>query len=85
MSECEFNHEDFCILQHEHPNAPQCQHAEGELQGCTAKPSDLIELCNDCDKPIDECDCGTNWIMVEDSVGNHALVTPKTYQKLREE
>lgn len=84
MSECEFNHEDFCILQVEHPNAPHCRFAKGELQECTAEESDLIELCSDCDKPVSECDCGTNWIIVEDREGNHALVTPRKYKLLKE-
>ena len=83
MCECEFNHLGHCILQVEYPDASRCQFAKGTLQECTAKPNDLIEICSDCDKPVSECDCGTNWIMVEDCRGNHALVTPKKYQELK--
>lgn len=83
MSECNFNHEGCCMLQEEHPNTSKCQHAEGELKICTAKPSDLIDLCPDCEKPTIDCDCGTCWVMTKDIEGNFAVVTPKTYSKLR--
>jgi hypothetical protein len=83
MSECEFNQEGFCILQCEYPKAKKCKYAKGDIQECTATDDDLVEICSDCDKPIEECDCGTNWVMVEDSEGNFGLVTPKRFHELK--
>ena len=60
---CEFNHEGFCMLQNEYPDIDRCDFAEGDLQVCRAKDSDLLEICPDCDKPVKECDCGTNWVL----------------------
>ena len=86
MSGCEFEHEDFCILQDEHPEAKKCRYAKGELQICTAKESDLIELCPDCENPKSECNCGTCWILATDERGTMAILTPKEFEtiKLRE-
>lgn len=84
MSECQFNHEGFCILEDEYPNVSKCSYAKGRLRKCTAKPSDLIELCPDCEKPTNECDCGTCWVILKDKEENFAVVTPKTYQNLKE-
>lgn len=85
MDECNFNHEGFCILQEEHPDLERCSKAKGKLQICTAKDSDLIELCPDCEKPTTECDCGTCWVMVTDKEDNFAIMTPKEFQKLQKE
>ena len=57
MSECEFCHEDSCILQIEYPDIAKCEHAKGKLRECTAKPEDLVDVCFDCGKPEDECEC----------------------------
>ena len=53
VSGCEFEHEGFCIVE----NNIKCKFQEGDLRVCTAKPEDLIEICIDCDKPMDECEC----------------------------
>jgi len=84
MRPCEFNQEDFCMLQEEYPDLAKCPLAKGKLDKCTAKESDLIELCPDCEKPTSECDCGTCWVLATDKKGNIALLKPKEYSKLRE-
>ena len=51
MSECDFCHpENYCEFEGE------CQF-RGEMRQCNAKPEDLIEICDDCFKPIEECEC----------------------------
>jgi len=85
MSECEYCHEDFCILQEEYPQAKRCKHAKGELPICTAKETDLIALCPDCETPTSQCDCGTCWVLVTDKRGNVAIMQPKEFSKLKEE
>lgn len=81
---CEFNQEGFCILQCLYPELSRCRFAKGDIQECVAKDSDLIEICDDCDKLVDECDCGTNLVIVQDSQGKYCLVTTKTYHKILE-
>ena len=51
MSDCDFCHpEDYCELEGE------CKF-RGDMRRCKAKPEDLIEICDDCFKPIGECEC----------------------------
>jgi len=78
---CDYNHEGLCILPDE--TGETCRFAD-ENGFCTAKESDLIEVCPDCDQPVDECDCGTNLVIVKDARGKMALVTPKRYAVLKE-
>ena len=54
--ECEYKHEDFCIIE-ENTNY-RCSLAKGDLKICTAKPSDLVEFCEDCDNEVNKCKCG---------------------------
>jgi len=52
MSECDYCHpEDFCTL-----GKGECGF-QGEMMRCTAKPEDLVTICEDCGKPEDECEC----------------------------
>lgn len=81
--ECEFCHEGLCRRQIEYPNIAKCEYAKGTFGECTAKPDDLIEICEDCDKPIDGCDCGYNWILVNDKDGKIVPITPKVYNLLK--
>ena len=83
MSPCEFNQEGFCILQAEYSDVEKCSSAKGKLQKCTAKESDLIELCSDCEEPTSQCGCGTCWVMVTDKTGKIVAVTPKDLAKLQ--
>lgn len=82
MSPCDYNQEGFCILREEYPEVEKCSSAKGKLQRCTAKESDLIELCSDCGEPISQCDCGTCWVMVTNKNGKIVAVTPKTLADL---
>jgi predicted amidophosphoribosyltransferase len=82
---CEFNQEGFCILQCLYPELSRCRFAKDDMQECVAKESDLIEICDDCNEPMDEYDCGTNLVIVQDSQGKYGLVTMKTYHKLLKE
>jgi hypothetical protein len=83
MTPCVYEQEGFCILQDEKLNAPKCPKAKGKLQECTAKESDLIELCPECEKPTSECDCGTCWVLVTDDSGHIAILTPKSFEKMK--
>ena len=79
MSECEFCHpENYC------ENEGECKH-RGDLRECKAKPKDLIDICEDCGNPVDECGCGINWILVKDKEGNIVPITPKVYTQLKKE
>jgi len=52
MSECDYCHpENCCTL-----DKGDCSF-QGETMECTAKPEDLLTICNDCWKPIEECKC----------------------------
>lgn len=84
MSGCDFNQEGFCTLQCEYPDVEKCGKAKGKLQNCTAKEEDLTEFCEDCGEPIDDCGCGTCWILARGSHGKIVPVTPKEYKKLVE-
>jgi len=79
MSDCNFCHpENYC--EHEGECKYRC-----ELRQCKAKPEDLIEICPDCDKPVDECDCGTNWILAKDADGTIVPITRKAYSQFKKE
>jgi len=56
--ECDFKREDFCCLQDEYPEIGVCSKMNKDTFVCEAKPEDLEEFCEDCEKPIDECECG---------------------------
>jgi len=78
MSECEFCHpENYCEYEGE------CKF-RGKMRQCKAKPEDLIEICDDCGQPVDECGCGTNWILVTDEDGTIVPITPKMLKSLGE-
>lgn len=73
-NDCEFNHEGFCTLE-----KGECSFQEGDLLWCKATDKDLIEICPDCDKPITECECGTNWVLVHTKDGKIIPVISKEY------
>jgi len=79
MSECEFNQEGFCVAE------VKCNFAKGKLKVCTAKNDDLIEICEDCYQPVEDCNCGTTWVLVKDRYGKVVPITPKEYKKLVKE
>jgi len=77
MSECEFCHpEGYCEYE------GKCQF-RGSFRICHATLEDLIEICEDCGKPIENCDCGTNWVLLENKDGEFVPVTPKNYNMLK--
>jgi len=49
---CEFNQENYCIL----PSDVHCSH-QGELNKCEAEVKDLVDCCDDCYYPENECRC----------------------------
>lgn len=78
MSECDFCHpENYCEYE------GNCKF-RGKNRQCNAKPKDLIEICEDCGQSVKECDCGTNWVLVN-SRNKIVPITPKEYAKLRKE
>jgi len=85
MSSCDYNQEGFCILQNEYPDIEKCSSAKGKLQRCTAKESELIELCSDCGEPTSECDCGTCWVLITDKNGKVGAITPKDFAKVKKQ
>lgn len=54
MSECEYCHEGLCVLEE-----GECGFQDREERFCKARPKDLINICIDCGKSEDECEC---WI-----------------------
>lgn len=81
MSKCEFNQEDFCLLQDEYPEEGECKaNKEGH---CTAKSEDLVEVC-ECGELVEDCDCGINWVLLHDKHDKVFAVTPKKYKELKE-
>jgi len=53
MSDCDFCHpENYCTFEED------CKF-RNEKRECTAKPEDLIEICEECWKPTSQCECGT--------------------------
>lgn len=58
MSECEFNHEGFCIAAEEFPEMKDnpCHFNKDGL--CTAKDSDLTYVCPDCYRENCDGNCG---------------------------
>ena len=83
MCKCECcGPEGLCLLREYYKVTEDCRFMD-KYGFCTAEESDLVEFCPDCDKPIDECDCGTYLIIVKDPVGNMALVTPKELKALQ--
>ena len=75
MTDCEFCHpENYCEYEGE------CKF-RGKMRQCKAKSEDLIEICQDCNKPISECDCGTNWVLL-DVHKKIVAITPKKYAEL---
>lgn len=76
MSGCEFEQEGLCTAE------SKCSKQKGKLRECVAKPEDLIDICTDCYKPVNECGCGTNWILLNIN-GKFVPVTPKTYSKIK--
>jgi len=51
MSDCDFCHpENYCEFE------GLCEF-RGKMRQCKAKSEDLIEICDDCFKPMDKCEC----------------------------
>lgn len=82
MCECECSHEGLCLLREYYKVDEDCRFMD-DNGFCTAKESDLVEVCPDCDKLMDDCDCGTNLIIVKDSEGKMSMVTPKRLKELK--
>jgi len=76
MTKCDFCHpENYC----EYEDACKLR---GKMRKCNAKPQDLIEICENCYQPVEDCDCGTNWVLVNDKEGVIFPITPKDYKML---
>ncbi len=78
---CDYEQEGFCCLEDYTGIKKKCP-SEKDFR-CTAKPSDLIEICEDCYKPVSECECGTNWILATTPDGKIVPFTPKQFNKLK--
>lgn len=77
MSGCEYEQEDYCIIEETEGIKEPCPFNKGGH--CTAKPEDLEEYCSDCDKPVKECECGANWVLCSDGKGKVVPIISKEY------
>ncbi len=55
-TQCEYNQEGFCTIEEVEGQAWPCP-CRDDKRHCNAKPEDLVETCEFCGQPWDECEC----------------------------